>query len=93
MPNILERAHKYRGDYGEFSSGYRIVGDLIAEIERLRAILDSKLHQRRCWNCGYVDYHADRIVPYVLCGECGSQDTRPIREAAEAADNEPNETT
>ena len=33
-------------------------------------------HQRRCGACGNVAEHTDSITPWVLCGKCGSQDTR-----------------
>ena len=33
-------------------------------------------HQRRCWDCGDVAEHSDSVTPWVLCGKCGSQDTR-----------------
>lgn len=37
-------------------------------------------HQRRCWGCGNVAEHSDSITPWVLCGKCGSQDTRRVPE-------------
>ena len=36
-------------------------------------------HERRCHDCGNVGIHADRITPWVLCGKCGSQDTRAVK--------------
>ena len=36
-------------------------------------------HQRRCWDCGNVAEHSDSITPWVLCGKCGSQDTRRVK--------------
>jgi hypothetical protein len=37
------------------------------------------LHERKCWSCGNVAEHADRVVPHVLCRICGSQDTRATK--------------
>jgi Zn finger protein HypA/HybF involved in hydrogenase expression len=37
------------------------------------------LHERRCWDCHEIHWHADNITPYVLCPDCKSQDTRPVR--------------
>jgi len=37
-------------------------------------------HQRKCWDCGNTATHQSSITPGVLCGKCGSQDTRRIRE-------------
>ena len=42
------------------------------------------VHQRKCWDCGNLAWHADMMTPYVLCRKCGSQDTR--RCATEIAD-------
>jgi rRNA maturation endonuclease Nob1 len=46
----------------------------------LASQLPQTLHQRKCWGCGTVAYHADNRTPYVLCRVCGSQDTRLVRE-------------
>ena len=35
-------------------------------------------HQRLCWDCGNVAEHKDSITPWVLCGKCGSQNTRRV---------------
>ena len=35
-------------------------------------------HQRLCWDCGNVAEHKDSITPWVLCGKCGSQNTRRL---------------
>lgn len=53
---------------------------LADEIVQLNAIIREHLHQRRCHDCGGVHWHKDSRVPYVLCPECGSQDTRMVRE-------------
>lgn len=37
-------------------------------------------HKRKCWDCGSVALHEDSIVPHVLCRQCGSRDTRRLRE-------------
>jgi hypothetical protein len=39
-------------------------------------------HHRKCWDCGHVDLYADCVAPACLCRQCGSQDTRRVREAA-----------
>ncbi len=41
---------------------------------------NSKHHQRKCWDCGNIAVHTDNIVPQVLCKQCGSQDTRRVKE-------------
>lgn len=51
-----------------------------AKIESLQAIIDSKLHQRKCHDCGHVSWCSDSIRPYCLCEECGSQDTRRLKQ-------------
>lgn len=56
------------------------IGDGIREIERLRAIVAAKLHQRRCHDCGHVGWYADGVLPYCACDRCGSQDTRRVRD-------------
>lgn len=52
-----------------------------SEFEKLRADIPT-LHRRRCWDCKNEAWHADNRTPYVLCRNCGSQDTRIIKEAA-----------
>lgn len=37
------------------------------------------LHVRECHACGVLNDFNSRITPGVLCPECGSQDTRPVR--------------
>ena len=53
-----------------------------AMIDQLRAIQrDIKgLHQRKCWPCQTVHWHALNHGPMVACPECGSMDTRLIKE-------------
>lgn len=53
---------------------------LRAEVERVAAILASKLHQRRCHDCGHVFWAAEAYTPYCLCEKCNSQDTRLVKE-------------
>lgn len=56
-----------------------------AERDRLAAVVEAKLHLRRCHDCGHEFYAADRKVPYCLCEKCNSADTRPVKKASEAA--------
>lgn len=49
------------------------------ELDELRAIIAANLHQRKCHDCGHVDYYADCIVPYCICKKCASQDTRKVK--------------
>lgn len=37
-------------------------------------------HKRRCWTCQNVAIHESDITPGVLCQQCGSQDTRRVKE-------------
>jgi len=52
---------------------------LKAQLAASQAVISSKLHLRECHVCGYLDYHADDVVPYCLCTQCGSQDTRRLK--------------
>jgi hypothetical protein len=59
------------------------------EIERLQSIIASKLHRRRCHDCGHVGWYVDSRTPYCLCDRCcswlcdrcRSWDTRRVKEA------------
>lgn len=57
-----------------------LIGRLADEIERLRAIINAKLHRRRCHDCGHVGWYADSRLPYCLCDICRSRDTRRVKE-------------
>jgi hypothetical protein len=35
-------------------------------------------HLRKCWDCGTTNAHKDNVMPWVLCPQCGSQDTRAV---------------
>jgi hypothetical protein len=48
-------------------------------INRLQAIIDANLHRRCCRYCYLTFYAKDNVVPYCLCPECGSQDTRRVK--------------
>jgi hypothetical protein len=54
---------------------------LRAELAELAAIKRDvpSLHQRTCHDCDKTHWHADDRTPYVLCPECGSQDTRRVK--------------
>lgn len=43
----------------------------------MRTSKPGERHQRKCHDCGNVAMHDDRVIPWVLCTKCGSQDTRP----------------
>lgn len=43
------------------------------EIVGLQAIINAKLHRRRCHDCGYVGWNVDSISPLVPCDQCRSQ--------------------
>lgn len=58
-----------------------LVGCLIDEVVRLRAVINAKLHRRKCHDCGHVGWYADSRTPYCLCDQCRSQDTRRVKEA------------
>lgn len=49
------------------------------KITQLQAIIDAKLHLRRCHDCGHEFYAADSKRPYCLCDKCRSQDTRLVK--------------
>jgi hypothetical protein len=50
------------------------------EITALQAVINAKLHRRRCHDCGYVGWYVGSISPLVPCDRCRSQDTRRLRE-------------
>ncbi len=64
---------------------HRVINKQQGKIERLQTTV-AKMSHRRCHDCGNVAYHLLAVIPYVCCEECGSQDTRLIREAAVAAE-------
>lgn len=37
-------------------------------------------HIRKCHDCGNIAEHTSRVTPGVLCPQCGSQDTRAVRQ-------------
>ncbi|MGD0781251.1 MAG: hypothetical protein ABSA30_00165 [Candidatus Aminicenantales bacterium] len=49
-------------------------------LDEILTAVEKKLHRRRCFLCGHVGYYADSIRPYCLCEQCGSQDTRRVKE-------------
>lgn len=55
------------------------IDQLEATVMSLRAIIDAKLHRRKCYTCGHVGYYAAGVVPYCLCDNCKSQDTRKVK--------------
>jgi predicted RNA-binding Zn-ribbon protein involved in translation (DUF1610 family) len=36
-------------------------------------------HHRRCWACKSINLHLSDVTPGVCCPECGSQDTRRMK--------------
>jgi hypothetical protein len=61
----------------------REAADRIAELEAtLEAIKRgvANLHRRRCCGCKQTHWHSEDRSPGVLCPECGSQDTRRVKE-------------
>ena len=56
------------------------IDSLEASVMSLRAIIDAKLHRRKCRTCGHIGYYADGVVPHCLCEKCKSQDTRRMKE-------------
>ena len=50
------------------------------EIVALKAIINAKLYQRKCHDCGHVGWYADSRPPYCLCDRCRSQNTRLVKE-------------
>lgn len=44
-------------------------------------------HWRKCYACGNVAIHSESVVPEVLCTQCGSQDTRLMKQAPKFAHN------
>ena len=86
MSDLLSRARDAedldcpRRDLGPICQG-ELIRELADEIERLRAIINAKLHRRRCHDCGYVGWYVDSRTPYCSpCDQCRSQDTRRLRE-------------
>lgn len=73
---------KYTGPKtdNEGHANYAYVLWLEAKVIGLHTIIASKLHQRKCHDCGHVGYYADARAPYCLCDNCGSLDTRRVKE-------------
>lgn len=38
-------------------------------------------HWRECHDCGNISIHADNVTPHVICRQCKSRDTRPMKNA------------
>lgn len=47
-----------------------------AKLAEAEAVIAANLHIRLCWGCGLEFWAKDGMVPYCLCPNCGSQDTR-----------------
>ena len=68
------------------SDSNREWGENTDEAIRRRRVLAGKeigmyeSHERKCWGCGNVAIHRSSITPWVLCSNCGSQDTRKIKQ-------------
>lgn len=63
---------------------------MLDELEGLRELVAGALeaapdlHWRRCRDCERESLHVEAITPWVLCRQCGSQDTRRMREKSAA---------
>ena len=53
-------------------------------LDSVNETMPDTIHKRRCHECGWVAYHADRVAPYVCCDRCGSRDTRQARARVDA---------
>ena len=47
-----------------------LISDMRGEIERLNAIIAAKLHQRRCYDCGEVEWTSKAVGHVHTCDEC-----------------------
>ena len=73
IQEAIETTDKFRAELGD--------SVLLEALKVLVAIANdaqTMLHQRKCRTCGNVAWHADCVIPYVLCRKCGSQDTRKV---------------
>lgn len=61
-------------------AGYEV---LLAHYRNAIGIIRENLHERKCFDCGNVAWHASKVAPYVNCKKCGSQDTRWVRKPME----------
>ena len=63
-------------------SDVRFAQDAIAALEILQAIRRDvpSLHQRICWPCQIVHWHADNSGSWVACPDCESMDTRRVKD-------------
>lgn len=52
---------------------------LVAAEELLKAA--GKMSNRRCRACGHAGYYLSDTIPHCLCEQCGSADTRLIRQS------------
>lgn len=62
------------------AAGYEV---LLANYQNALAIIRDNLHERKCFDCGNVAWHAAKVAPYMNCKKCGSQDTRWVRKPME----------
>ena len=64
---------------GESEIVLRISPQALMDLIRVKADIKG-LHQRKCWPCQVVHWHATDHGPMVACPVCGSMDTRRIKE-------------
>lgn len=76
----MEAADEIERNRATMETQATLISDMRGEIERLKAIIAAKLHQRRCYDCGHVGWYVDSISPLVPCDQCRSQKTRRLRE-------------
>ena len=73
---LSDAMHETIGTIGDCRALAEMAAEELTAIRR-----DIKgLHRRKCWQCQTIHWHALNHGPMVACPECGSMDTRLIKE-------------
>jgi len=67
---MLEAAAEIERNRATMETQATLISDMRGEIERLKAIIAAKLHQRRCYDCGKVEWTSKAVGHVHTCDEC-----------------------
>ena len=76
----MEAADEIERNRATLKTQTTLLGDMLAEIERLKAIIAAKLHQRRCYDCGEVEWTSKAVGHVHTCDECYRRFLRRLKE-------------
>ena len=66
----MEAAAEIERNRATMEAQATLISDMRGEIERLKAIIAAKLHQRRCYDCGEVEWTSKAVGHAHTCDEC-----------------------